>query len=136
MPSDTTVAVAGSHSVPLKTTGHENNHLTIILITKADGTKMKPYVFFKGKGTQIIEDLQNIPGMVVHFWANGWMNDALTIDYLHRCLILQQTSADVGCVLLPHKSSSSFRNSQTTTAYNHYSWRVWNACFKSPETAV
>lgn len=49
MPSDTTVAVAGSRSVPLKTTGHENDHLTVILITKADGTKINRMLFSRGK---------------------------------------------------------------------------------------
>ena len=86
MPSDTTVAVTGSRSVPLKTSGHEKNHFTVILTAKADGTKMKPYVVFKGKGTQLIKDLQNIPGIVVRFSANGWMNDALTVDYLHSII--------------------------------------------------
>ena len=44
MPSDT-----GSRSVPLKTSGHEKDHFTVILTAKGDGTKMKPYVVFKGK---------------------------------------------------------------------------------------
>ena len=49
MPSDTTVAVTGSCSVPLKTSGHEKDHFTIILTAKAHGTKMKPYVVSRGK---------------------------------------------------------------------------------------
>ena len=83
-PSDTTIAVTGS--VPLKTSGHEKDHFTVILTAKADGTKMKPYVVFKGKGTRLIKDLQNIPGIVVHFSANGRMNDSLTFDYLHSII--------------------------------------------------
>ena len=50
MPSDTTVAFTGAHSVPLNTTGHEKENFTIILSAKADGTKIKPFVVFKGKG--------------------------------------------------------------------------------------
>ena len=84
MPSDTSVAITGAYSVPLKTTGHEKDHFTIILSAKADVTKMKPFVVFKGKG--LIKDVQCISGIVVRFSANGWMNYSLTIDYLHSVI--------------------------------------------------
>lgn len=82
MPSDTTVHFTGSQSVSLKTTGHEKNHYTVVLTAKADGTKLKPFVVFKGKGTRLLKDLTTIPGLVVRFSPNGWMNDTLTIEYL------------------------------------------------------
>ena len=47
MPSDTTVAVTGARSVPLKTTGHEKNHFTVILTARADGLKMKPFIVLR-----------------------------------------------------------------------------------------
>ena len=65
MPSDTTVHCSGSRSVSVKTTGHEKDHFTVILTAKADGTKMKSYVVFKGKGTRLIKELSKIPGIVV-----------------------------------------------------------------------
>ena len=86
MPGDTTIARTGCRSVPLKTSGHEKDHFTVILTAKASGTKLKPYVVFKGKGTRLIKTLQVIPGIVVRFSSNGWMNDNLTIDYLHSIL--------------------------------------------------
>ena len=43
MPSATTVDSRGVHTVPIKTTGHEKNRLTVCLAVKADGTKMKPF---------------------------------------------------------------------------------------------
>ena len=86
MPSDTTVASTGSRSVPLKSTGHEKDHFTVVLTAKANGTKLKPFIVFKGKGTRLIKDLQRIPGVVVKFSSNGWMNDTLTIDYLHTTI--------------------------------------------------
>ena len=49
MPSDTTVAVTGARSVPLKTTGHEKNHFTVILTSRSDGVKMKLFVVSKEK---------------------------------------------------------------------------------------
>ena len=88
MPSDTSAHFAGSRSVPLKTTGHEKDHFTVILTAKADGTncKLKPYVVFKGKGTRLIKELNKISGIVVRFSVNGWMNTELTVDYLHSIL--------------------------------------------------
>ena len=46
--SNTTVDRKGKQSVPLKSTGHEKQHFTMILSSKADGTKLKPYIVFKG----------------------------------------------------------------------------------------
>ena len=82
MPADTTVDLSGARSISLKTTGHEKDHYTVILKAKADGTKLKPYVVFKGKGTRLLKELSTIPGIIVRFSPNGWMNDSLTIDYL------------------------------------------------------
>ena len=53
MPSETTVTFTGVRSVPLKITGHKKDHFTVILTAKADGTKLKSFVVFKGKGTQL-----------------------------------------------------------------------------------
>ena len=86
MPSSTTVAQRGEQSIPLKSTGHEKNHFTVILSARASGTKMKPFVVFKGKGTRLSKELDKIPGVVVRFSSNGWMNDKLTIDYLHSVI--------------------------------------------------
>jgi hypothetical protein len=82
MPADTTVEFRGAQSVSVKTTGHEKNHFTVVLTAKADGTKLKPFIVFKGQGTRLIKDLSTIPGVVVRFSKNGWMNDSLTIEYL------------------------------------------------------
>ena len=74
-PSDTTVAVMDARLVPLKTTGHEKDHFTVILTAHR-------FVVFKRKGTWLFKELQNIPGIVVCFSSNGWKNDQLTIEYL------------------------------------------------------
>lgn len=97
MPSDSTFAPTGAHSVPLKTTGHKKDHFTVVLTAKADGTKMKLFVIFKGKGTYLFRALQHIQGLVTHFRANVWTNDSLTIDclstiigalYFSKCLMV------------------------------------------------
>ncbi len=82
MPSETSVAPTGSRSVSIKSTGHEKDHFSVVLSAKADGTKLKPFIVFKGKGTRLIRDLQRVPGVVVRFSSNGWLNDSLTIEYL------------------------------------------------------
>ena len=82
MPSDTTVHFIGARSVSLKTSGHEKDHYTVVLTAKADGSKLKLFIVFKGKGTRLIKNLSSIPGLVVRFSANGWLNDSLTIEYL------------------------------------------------------
>uniref|UniRef100_A0A1X7TV60 DDE-1 domain-containing protein n=1 Tax=Amphimedon queenslandica TaxID=400682 RepID=A0A1X7TV60_AMPQE len=85
-PSDTTIDVTVAKSVSIKTTGHEKNHFMVVLTAKADGTKMKPFVVFKGKGTRLMKELGAILGLIVKFSSNGWMNEAQTIEYLHTIL--------------------------------------------------
>lgn len=72
--------------ITLKSTGHDKDHYTVILTARADGTKFKPFIVFKGKGTRLIKKLQDIPGVIVRFSKNGWMNTELTIDYLHSVI--------------------------------------------------
>ena len=47
----------------------------------ADGRKLKPYVLFKG--VRSIAELDT-PGVVVALSKNGWMNEALTKDWINR----------------------------------------------------
>ena len=70
------------HTVPIRTTGHEKNLLTVYLAVKADGTKMKPYVVIPGK--KVKEELKSIPGVIVAASVNGRMNEELTADWIDR----------------------------------------------------
>ena len=141
MPSDTTIDATGSRSVPIKTTGHDKDHYTVILTARADGTKLKPYV---GKGTRLIKNLRTIPGIVVRFSQNGWMNNDLTIDYLQS--ILGQLSFNPRLLVWDayrcHTSAAvraecSRLRAHTAiipggcTKYIQAPDVVWNACFKS-----
>ena len=144
MPSDTTVDSTGARSVPIKTTGHEKDHFTVILTARADGVKLMPYVVFKGKGTRLIKALQNIGGIVVRFSSNGWMNDSLTTDYLrtiigqlsfnkrlliwdaYRCHTSKATQAEatrlrLDTAIIPGGCTKFIQAADV----------VWNACFKS-----
>ena len=83
MPSSTTIDHVGAHSVSLKSTGREKDNYTVILTARADGTKLKPFIVFKGKGTRLMKKLQGIPGVIIPFSKNDWMNTELTGDYLY-----------------------------------------------------
>ena len=55
----------------------------MVLSAKANDMKLKLFIaFIKRKGTRLIREIEKIPGNVVQFSANGWMNDDLTVDYL------------------------------------------------------
>ena len=89
--------------VPLKTTGHEKDHSTVILTAHADGKKLKPFIVFKGKGTRLIKDLQKIQGVVVRLSGNGWMNDKLRASLSTQLAFLQETFARLGCLQRPYQ---------------------------------
>lgn len=82
MVSPSTIDVRGTKSVALKTTGHEKSHLTVVLAAKADGTKLKPFVVFRGGIREVKAMQQEISRAVIATSANGWMNDDLTTAWL------------------------------------------------------
>jgi len=57
--------MSSARSVPLKTTGYEKDHFTVTFTAKADGTKLKPFVAFKGKGTWLMKSLD--AGIAIRF---------------------------------------------------------------------
>ena len=48
MISETTVDTHGKKTITLKSTGHEKAQVSVCLAAKADGTRLKPMVVFKG----------------------------------------------------------------------------------------
>ena len=77
MPGETTVSRAGERTISIRTTGHDKGCFTVILAVMADGKKLKPHVF---KGVRPVAELARIPGVVVAYSRNGWMNKELTKD--------------------------------------------------------
>ena len=56
MLSNTTVDSIGHNTIAMKTTGHEKTKVSVCLTAKADGTKLKPFIFFPGaKRNQITQ---------------------------------------------------------------------------------
>ncbi|CAJ1057871.1 Pogo transposable element with KRAB domain [Xyrichtys novacula] len=83
MVGDSTVDARDPHSVSLKTTGHEKARITVALAAKADGTKLKAFVVFKG-AVRDAKAIQNIPGAVITSSKNGWFNNDLTKEWLQK----------------------------------------------------
>ena len=84
MPGSTTVSEIGEKSIPIRTTGHEKSRITVCLTAKANGTKLPPMIIFKGK--RLDREVAALPGVVAVMSDNGWMNENLTLQYLHSTL--------------------------------------------------
>ena len=79
MPYERTVALKGSNSVSINTTGNEKNRFTIMLACTADGGKLPPYIIFKQK---TLPKVTWPEGVNVRCQEKGWMDDNLVKDWL------------------------------------------------------
>ena len=70
----------GAHTVQIATTGHDKQRITICLAAFADGTKLKPFIVFKGK--RIPKEICNVQDAVIRMSHNGWMNEDLTKEWI------------------------------------------------------
>ena len=66
----------------MKTTGHKKCHVTVVLAAIGDGTKLKPFIVFKG-GKRDIEKLKKEYGnkCIIASSANGWMDTDITLSW-------------------------------------------------------
>ena len=53
MTEETAIDPTGKKTITLKSTGHEKARVSVCLAAKADGTKLKPMVVFKGKKREV-----------------------------------------------------------------------------------
>ncbi|XP_033493159.2 uncharacterized protein LOC117263673 [Epinephelus lanceolatus] len=79
---DETVAWFDASSPTQGVQGQERSQLTIILAAKADGTKLKPFIVFRGADGDEEAMRQQISGAVINTSPNGWINDTLVSDWL------------------------------------------------------
>lgn len=87
MISETTVDKGGIKTVTLKTTGQEKSRVSVVLAAKAEGTKLKPMVVFKGAKREVAALNQEFKGRaVVATSANAWMDSKLTIVWINSVL--------------------------------------------------
>ena len=71
----------------MKSTGHDKVHVSVCLTGKADGTRLKPFIVFKGakKESKPLHDEFNRKCSVASS-ANGWMNEDLTLGWCNEIL--------------------------------------------------
>ena len=87
MVGNTTVNSKGAKGVALKSTSNEKVRVSVCLTAKADGTKMKPFIVFKGakrESAAINDEFKS--QCVVKSSTNGWMNEELNLTYLRKIL--------------------------------------------------
>lgn len=83
MLSSTTVDKVGSKTVSIKTTGQEQEKVTVCLAAKADGTKFKLFmVFTAGKRECAALNKQFRDKCIIKSNVNGWMNEQLTEEWI------------------------------------------------------
>ena len=87
MISETTIDKTGKKSITLKTTGNEKARVSVCLAAKADGTKLKPMVVFKGAKREVAALSQEFKHKaVVATSDNAWMNTELTQVWINSVL--------------------------------------------------
>ena len=82
MVSNTTVEKTGSKEVPMKSTGHDKVCVSVCLAGKADGSRCKPFIVFKGakrESKALHEEFKRKCSVASS--ANGWMNEQLTLRW-------------------------------------------------------
>ena len=83
----TTVSKVGSQDVVLKSTGHEKARVSVCLTARADGTKLKPFIVFKGAKREVAILNQEFRGKcILASSENGWMNTPLTLEWVQKVL--------------------------------------------------
>ena len=87
MVSNTTVEKTGSKEVNMKTTGHDKVHVSVCLAGKVDGTRLKPFIVYKGakRESESLHDEFNRKCSVASS-ANRWMNEDLTLRWCNEIL--------------------------------------------------
>ena len=87
MVSNTTVEKTGSQEVNMKSTGHDKVRVSVCLAGKADGTRLKPLIVFKGAKRECKSLQEEFRGKCsVASSANGWMNEELTLQWCSEIL--------------------------------------------------
>ena len=87
MVSNTNVEKTGSKEVNTKSTGHDNVLISVCLTGKTDGTRLKPFIVFKGakRESKALLPFFNRKCSVASS-ANGWTNEDLTVRWCNEIL--------------------------------------------------
>lgn len=87
MVSQTTVDGCGKKTITMKSTGHEKSRVSVCLAAKADGTKLKPMIVFKGavRETKVLSEEFKSKAVIASS-PNAWMNTELTHVWVDKVL--------------------------------------------------
>ena len=86
MVSETTVDATAKKTVSAKTTGHEKSCVSVCLAAKADGTKLSPFIVFKGAKRETAALDKEIKNCYIALFPNAWMNTDLTHAWVNKVL--------------------------------------------------
>ena len=87
MVGNATIHSTGAKEVALKSTGNEKVRVSVCLTSKTDGTKMNPFIVFKGAKRELAVLNDHFKGRcVVTSSPNGWVNEELAFSYLKKIL--------------------------------------------------
>ena len=82
MVATTTGEKVGAKEVLMLSTGHEKARVTVCLCAKANGSKLKPFIVFKGAKREAVRLNNKFRGRcVVASSPDGWMNTELTLQF-------------------------------------------------------
>ena len=91
MPSNKTVELKGKKTVHVVTQNQEKMRVSLLLSVLADGTKLPPYIIFKGNNSSPIltKELSNLPHIknkeiFFAFNINAWTTGQIVIDWLNK----------------------------------------------------
>ena len=85
--SETTVDTTRKKTITLKATAHEKNRVSVCLAAKADGTKLKPMIVFKGAKREVAALHQEFKSQAyIASSSNAWMNTELTNQWVNYVL--------------------------------------------------
>ena len=87
MVSNTTVEKTGSKEFNMKSTGHDKVRVSVCLTGKADETRLKPFIVFKGakRQSKALHNEFNRKCPVASS-ANRWMNEDLMLRWCNQIL--------------------------------------------------
>ena len=87
MVAETTVEETGKKDIAFKSTGHEKVRLSVCLASQANGKKLKPFIVFGGAKCEAkMLDQEFKTKCDVISSPNAWMNEELTLDWVHTVL--------------------------------------------------
>ena len=91
MPSNKTIEIKGKKTVQIVTQNQEKMRVSLILAVLADGTKLPPYIIFKGNNSSTIltKEISNLPHVknkeiFYAFNINAWTTGEIVIDWLNK----------------------------------------------------